>query len=178
MGLTIKWWVPFCLTLYYLVSFVQAVWFCCWKLTTVFLYNVSATCIMPKLDTLLKRTEYIYYGTNHHRWGVRFTSDKWRIDIFPSWLTELKSFWTKHICIRRVFKKFSHSVWRSKARDLKLCTYAFGYIHSLYARVRDSTICPRLQMTFVIVGGGLKCFVNGNSQFSVTIFLYFRKDKP
>ena len=102
MGLTIKWWVPFCLTLYYLVSFVQAVWFCCWKLTTVFLYNVSATCIMPKLDTLLKRTEYIYYGTNHHRWGVRFTSDKWRIDIFPSVtdkLSELKSYWPKHIYI-------------------------------------------------------------------------------
>ena len=35
-----------------------------------------------------------------------------------------------------VFKKFSCSVWRSKARDLKLCTYTFGYVHRCYARVR------------------------------------------
>ena len=38
--------------------------------------------------------------------------------------------------------KFSCSVWRSKARDLKLCTYTFGYVYSRYARARFSTICP------------------------------------
>ena len=94
--------------------------------------------------------------------------------IFQFWLTcsDYVSYQDLLQYILGVLNKFSRLVWRSKARDLTLCTYTFGYVRSCYARVLYD-----MSLTFKwplgMYEGRLRCFMNGNTRFFLTmLFLY------